>query len=496
MRGWKPWTTQPPAGTPIDWQNPLAQGLLFFVSGANPLLDVAGGRKGVWLGTPYQTRPSSGALSPAYAGAGSVMFQRDTELEPPSAVSVLAFLKRTGSVGSNTKPILKTYNNNATSPYQSYGFNWDFGGSGQDNVQFAINATNAQGTLNSTAVASVVMGVYDGAHMALYQSARLIQSVAQTGTITYDTSANGNLFLSGSSSAAVKGPWVGAEFCSAVWGRGLQIADVTALSRNPWQLYWKRRRAYSIPTSSGAAGAAAITEGSDTTSATGNIAIPGTASITEASDTVAATGGITIPGTASILEGGDIVVASGSLSVAGTAAITEGADVVSGTGAAGAVGTAAILEQSDIAAAAGGITIPGTAAIFETSDIVVGTGAITGPGAAAIVEGSDSVIAQGSGPQPVNPMPNFIGFPINYVIQILAPKGIAPTLSYQFSDPPGTTMGIITAQSPAAGQELKAPVSFTCTGAIALPSVGVRSGNVPALLVGNNDNPGGRSANS
>ena len=105
-------------------------------------------------------------------------------------------------------------------------------------------------------------------------------------------------------------------------------------------------------------------------------------------------------------------------------------------------------------------------------------------------------MAQGYGPQPANPMPNFIGFPINYVIQILAAQGLAASLTYQIADPPGTTMGLITAQSPAPGQQLRAPVSFTCTGAIALPAVGVRSGNVPALLVGNNDNPGGRSTNS
>ena len=247
---------------------------------------------------------------------------------------------------------------------------------------------------------------------------------------------------------------------------------------------------------SGAGGTAAITEASDTVSATGNIAIPGTASITEASDTVSATGALSVAGTAAITEGSDTVAATGVGGEVGTAAITESSDTVSATGTLSVTGSATITEQPDATAATGGITLSGAASIFEGGDIVVASGALGLAGSASITEAPDSVAATGSGPQPANPMPNFIGFPINYVIQILAAQGLAASLTYQIADPPGTTMGLITAQSPAPGQQLKAPVSFTCTGAIALPAVGVRSGNVPALLVGNNDNPGGRSTNS
>ena len=274
-------------------------------------------------------------------------------------------------------------------------------------------------------------------------------------------------------------------------GTGALSCAVTSTSTAAWKSSIALFKA-----ASGATGTAAITEGSDTTAATGNIAIPGTASITEASDMVAATGAIAIAGTAAITEGSDTVAATGVGGEVGTAAITESSDTVSATGTLSVTGSAAITEQPDIAAASGGITLSGAAAIFEGGDIVVASGGLGLAGSASITEASDSVAGTGSGPQPSNPMPNFIGFPINYVIQILAAQGLAASLTYQLADPPGTTMGLITAQSPAPGQQLKAPVSFTCTGAIALPAVGVRSGNVPALLVGNNDNPGGRSTNS
>ncbi len=93
-------------------------------------------------------------------------------------------------------------------------------------------------------------------------------------------------------------------------------------------------------------------------------------------------------------------------------------------------------------------------------------------------------------------MPNFIGFPLNYAIQTLAALGVAADLSYVEAVAPCTTMGIITAQTPAAGQQISNSVTLTSTGSLRLPDVGVTMESVPAVLVGNDDNPGGQSANS
>ena len=521
------WTTQPPPGTPIDWDNPLAEGLVaFYVDGQ-------------WDAARQILVPVTGALNRTIipgVGVGFTNWSTSNYLAdytaPAASVPFSAWADFTPATGS-------------TGPVCSWGGGFDNGWRLEPNSN-APGMVLVYGGIGAYTVGSLppalvpvqfllsVVGTTANGYLDGELSTTATVGTPNPGNpeIAIGVSIQGNGQIGATVSATTQ---IGA---AAFWTRGLTQSDAQQLKSNPWGIFWKRQRTYGIPASSGAAGTAAITEGSDTTAATGNIAIAGTASITEASDTAAATGAIATAGTAAITEGSDTAVASGAggavgtaaitessdavsgtgvlsvtgaaaitessdtvsatgaLSVAGSAGITENIDTVAATGAAGAGATAAIAEQPDIVSAAGGIALSGAAAIFEAGDIVVASGAFALPGSASITEGHDGVAGTGAGPQPVNPMPNFIGFPINYVIQILAAQGLAASLTYQIADPPGTTMGLITAQSPAPGQQLKAPVSFACTGAIALPAVGVRSGNVPALLVGNNDNPGGRSANS
>lgn len=488
------WTTQPPAGTPIDWDSPFAQGLhaLYAPGSLNAVTGRLTANSGAVLG--------ASAMGLAYSGFTTSAFLTDAAVPyVPPPFSALAFVTSTAAIGGSAAQAILSFGGAAA------GYGWKFGGG---NATYNITSDQLcltygdvadygfSGSYFSQLGVPVVVGLSVGSSTATAYRNGSEWGTVSVGTPTVPTQPARIGADYNGSAGTIDDPWTDQIAFVGLWGLELAASAQALLARNPWQLYWKRRRAYSIPTSSGAAGTAAITEASDTVSATGNIAIPGTASITEASDTVAATGALAIAGTAAITEGSDTVSATGVGGEVGTAAITESSDTVSATGALSVAGTAAITEQPDVVAATGGIALSGAAAIFEAGDIVVATGALGLAGTAAITEAPDSVAGTGSGPQPVNPMPNFIGFPINYVIQILAAQGLAASLTYQLADPPGTTMGLITAQSPAPGQQLKAPVTFTCTGAIALPAVGVRIGNFPALLVGNNDNPGGRSTNS
>lgn len=92
-------------------------------------------------------------------------------------------------------------------------------------------------------------------------------------------------------------------------------------------------------------------------------------------------------------------------------------------------------------------------------------------------------------------MPSLVGFSLNYAIQTLIPLNVVPAVSYEIVSPPQETMGLVTAQSPAAGQTLNGTVSLTVTGGVNIPGVGVTSLCAPAILVGNDDNPGAQSTN-
>ncbi len=529
MRGWRPWTVQPPPGTPIDWDSPLAEGLV-------DVIEMYGLPRSKLLGTPatpygstkFGIAAPSGMSFDTLAGGGATYFSRTDSAYGPSQQTFVFvgqfhdFPKEySGVFGTGTTSQNSIFLQYSGTP-GSYFVEVGSGGNHAISIPFSLDTP-------------LVLSLASSANTSAYVNGGLASTLSGVGPL-----ATAGAFLNIGGEKALNSSYTSEFECAAFYFYNRELSEERnwKIGTNPWQIFHRRRRAYSIPTSSGAAGTAAITEGSDTAAATGNLAIPGTASITEASDTVAATGALAIAGTAAITEGSDTVTATGvggevgtaaiaessdtvsatgalsvtgtaaitesddtvsatgALSVTGSAGITEGTDTVAATGAAGSGATAAITEQPDTASATGAIAVSGAAAIFEGGDIVVASGALGLAGSASITEAPDSVAATGSGPQPANPMPNFIGFPINYVIQILAAQGLAASLTYQIADPPGTTMGLITAQSPAPGQQLKAPVSFTCTGAIALPAVGVRSGNVPALLVGNNDNPGGRSTNS
>ena len=355
MRGCKPWTTQPPAGTPIDWSNPLADGLIFVYVPNNCGFDLVSGETGTAVaGVATPLRAGAAGVTGDWKATSSLAYANNGYFNPPT-VSLMAYVRGNAAPATNTGILSKPFDGNATLP--SYGLVLNY--SDNDDICFSIRQAGGQSgpsfAYTPPANESVVlMGTYNGAEAALYAAGVLLAQKAVTGAPQSGTGAGNSLIVSGSSDSAVATAFSGDIYCGAVWKRGLLGSEVERLSANPWQLFLPpRRRVYSLPASTSDSGSAAITESADIVSATGALSVAGTAAITEQPDTVSAIGALSVSGTASITEGSDTVSATGTLSVAGVAAIFEGGDIVAASGAIAIAGSAAITEADDTVGASG-----------------------------------------------------------------------------------------------------------------------------------------------
>ncbi|MDA8350503.1 MAG: hypothetical protein M0038_17180, partial [Pseudomonadota bacterium] len=134
-------------------------------------------------------------------------------------------------------------------------------------------------------------------------------------------------------------------------------AEIADISANPWQVFHKRQRFYSIIQSSGDIGTGASTESADTSAGTGTIALSGTGTSAESADTSAGTGTIALSGTGASTESPDTSAGTGTIALSGTGTSTEGADT---------------------SAATGTLAIDGSAADTEGADTSIGTGSTAG----------------------------------------------------------------------------------------------------------------------
>ena len=253
MRGWKPWTVQPPAGTPIDWDSPLAAHLVFAYNGATPApqnADSLGLRAGTALGTAYGQGVTAVGLSTEWGGAGSVVFPRDASLEP-TTVTVAAYCMRTATLSAQSAIIVKAYTNSTISV--SYGLFLDFLANGQNYAGFLVydgTNPNARGNVPNSAAPTLLIGTAGAAGINLYAGEVLVSHNTTVPVLTYDTTTTGDLILSGVSSAAATSPFTGNIFSAFVWGRQFDTGSIELFAANPWQLFYKRRRAYGFVASS------------------------------------------------------------------------------------------------------------------------------------------------------------------------------------------------------------------------------------------------------
>ena len=259
MRGWRPWAVQPPVGTPIDWDSPLAAGLRFwyFPPGFSGGIDLVQGLLGASITTPLAQIATANGISDEFNASGSIAFTRDTFLEPASNLTWMSFQRRSGTQANENTPILcKTYQNNANSPYISYQTNSYYSIIGtQDAVSIGVAAG---GTLYQTGVTApistlipfMLLGTYDGSELDMYFNGAFSASTGATGSITYDTTSSGNLMIGSASSAGSTKSFLGEVYSAAMWARVLSDAEIASLYFSPWQIFHRRRRAYSLITSS------------------------------------------------------------------------------------------------------------------------------------------------------------------------------------------------------------------------------------------------------
>ena len=258
MRGWRPWTVQPPPGTPIDWDNPLTQGLFFCYQGAESH-ELTTGSRPTLLGTLASPLlvPTGTGLSIDWNATSSMAYTAYQDGPTVNTVTVLCYAQKVGTPVDNAILIGKGYDNTAGDA--SYGLIWNLDGSQGANSVTTMIMDGGNRKFTASAVApialttpSVLIGTYDQTYLRNFQNGiEYGTPTALTVVPKQYTGAGNSMMVSGYSDAAAGFEWAGNIFMGAVWSRALNPAEIADISANPWQVFHRRRRAYSIVQASG-----------------------------------------------------------------------------------------------------------------------------------------------------------------------------------------------------------------------------------------------------
>lgn len=253
----------------IDDENTIAQTLVFYIpftEGEGGSVDLVAGRMPAPVGSYPPWGVGQHGRVAAGNATGSAWYPRDTRMEFPTGW--WAFFGNVAATQPNqyARPFGKTFSNGTASPYVSYDFEFNRGGSGANNASAAasVGGTNysAAGTV-TVGRDSVFVGTFDGGNLHFYQDGVLIGANANAGVLTYDTSSAGNLILAGSSSVTAANQFAGDIYWCAAGNRPLSANQIRSLSQNPFQLVRPKRRrlwlAYSATTGDTATGSAITT---------------------------------------------------------------------------------------------------------------------------------------------------------------------------------------------------------------------------------------------
>lgn len=147
------------------------------------------------------------------------------------------------------------------------------------------------------------------------------------------------------------------------------------------------------------AGSASLTQGAETLAASGAVPIAGSAALTQGAETLSASGAVPIAGSASLTQGAETLAAAGNLPIVGSAALTQGAHTISAIGVtdAGSIhGSASLTQDAQTLAATGAVAIAGSAALTEGAETLAGAGSVPITGAGAVSQAAQSVSAVGA----------------------------------------------------------------------------------------------------
>jgi hypothetical protein len=232
------WTTQPPAGTPIDWDNPLTQDLIA-------------------LGCP-----SWGALSALDPVTGGIFYAASSNGPPRVLVgpSGLYWAYQTGTFITGlrekiTIPKVAIEQVSVCIPLDSSGSNMA-GNYGDDTFAYGTNSslepscqiygstpTTITGSTPITLGEQIVLGISAPTSISGTTELLLNGNVVGTGTGTVNVGSNWTF-------SAVSGIGNTAQlkqvYLTLAWGRQLGNAERQQFVANPWQIFRKRQRFYSV----------------------------------------------------------------------------------------------------------------------------------------------------------------------------------------------------------------------------------------------------------
>lgn len=259
----KRWSTQPPSGAQIDFGHPLAKGLTFYTlfnagGGPQQALLPASAPETLLGTTPtpiWATGPDAGK-SHNWNNNWSSWYERGSWVEPTNQVTCVVRLRRVGNLPSFSVPILKTAKNAGSTPFWSYGLEYNRAAAGQDVVVALISTSGTAGGVGTavnlgagaTLNAHTLGMTYTSGALKLFYNGILKQTDVFSGTITYDTTSTGRLILSGASAAAAGNEFSGQIFYSAIWNRALTGSEMEWLNTEPYaMLVPTKRKKFFLP---------------------------------------------------------------------------------------------------------------------------------------------------------------------------------------------------------------------------------------------------------
>jgi hypothetical protein len=152
--------------------------------------------------------------------------------------------------------VIKTANNAGSSPFWSYGLEYNRAAAGQDVVCALISTSGTAGGVGTTVNlgAGVTLNThtlgmrYTSGALDLFYNGIKKQTDVFSGTITYDTSNTGRFLHSGASSAAAGNEFVGQIFYTAIWNRVVSSSEMEWLSVEPYaMLIPTKRKKFFLP---------------------------------------------------------------------------------------------------------------------------------------------------------------------------------------------------------------------------------------------------------
>ena len=187
-------------------------------------------------GTNHGAMPTIGKLGQALSFNGSsqyVSVPRSSSLEPTS-VTITAWVKAAGHLGQAQAVLLKTYQNNSTPPWVSYGLGYDRNGDYKfemdvGNTSDAIYDTQSNGALTPNEW-EFIAGTYDepSGTVSLYLNGKYDSGGTFTGPLLYDTTSSGGLYISSDGGATP--PYVDGDIDDVrVYDRALSASEVQHL---------------------------------------------------------------------------------------------------------------------------------------------------------------------------------------------------------------------------------------------------------------------------